>query len=56
MEAIRTYVSSIDSKKRVTIRGASYKYYEVKEYDKGCIVLEPRELKPPETISRRSKT
>lgn len=54
MEAVRTYTSSIDSKKRVTIRGASYKFYEVKEYENGCIVLEPRELKAPKTISAKT--
>lgn len=54
MEAVRTYTSTLDSKKRVTIRGASYKHYEVREYENGCIVLEPRELKAPKTISAKT--
>jgi len=55
MEAItKSYDVHIDSKKRVTLRGAMYKYYNVKEYKNGCIMLEPRELKIPETISKRT--
>ena len=55
MEAIiKDYTVHIDSKKRVTLRGAAYQYYNVKEYENGCIVLEPRELKTPESISANS--
>ena len=51
MTAVKDYTVHIDSKKRVTLRGALYKYYNVKEYDNGCIVLEPRELTIPDGIS-----
>lgn len=51
MEAIKDYNVHIDSKKRVTLRGAKYQYYYVREYENGCIVLEPRELKVPDSIS-----
>ena len=51
MEAIKDYTVHIDSKKRVTLRGALYQYYNVKEYENGCIMLEPRELTVPESIS-----
>lgn len=54
MEAVRDYIVHIDSKKRVTLRGAAYQYYNVREYKNGCIILEPRELKVPETISART--
>lgn len=54
MEAVRDYTVHIDSKKRVTLRGAAYQYYNVKEYQNGCIMLEPRELKVPETISAKT--
>lgn len=37
-----------------TIRGAAYQYYNVKEYGNGCIILEPRELAVPESISART--
>lgn len=54
MEAVKDYNVHIDSKKRVTLRGARYQYYNVKEYANGCIMLEPRELTVPDTISART--
>lgn len=54
MEAVRNYDVHIDSKKRVTLLGARYQYYNVSEYDNGCIMLEPRELAIPEEISSRT--
>ena len=54
MEAVKNYDVHIDSKKRETLRGARYQYYNVKEYDNGCIMLEPRELAIPEEISSRT--
>lgn len=54
MEAVRDYIVHIDSKKQVTLRGAAYQYYNVREYKNGCIMLEPRELKVPEGISART--
>ncbi len=53
MEAMKDYTVHIDSKKRVTLRGAKYQYYHVKEYNNGCIILEPRELSVPDTISEK---
>ena len=54
METIKDYTVHIDSKKRITLRGALYQYYNVKEYDNGCIILEPRELTVPDTISAKT--
>ncbi len=54
MEATRNYTAHIDSKNRVTIRGAMFQYYNVKEYENGCVMLEPRELTVPDTISART--
>ena len=51
MTAVKDYTVHIDNKKRVTLRGALYQYYNVKEYDNGCIMLEPRELTVPDSIS-----
>ncbi len=51
MTAIKDYTVHIDDKKRITLRGASCQYYNVKEYDNGCIILEPRELAVPDHIS-----
>ena len=54
MTAIKDYTVHIDSKKRITLRGALYPYYNVKEYENGCIMLEPRELTVPDSISART--
>lgn len=54
MDAVKDYTVHIDSKKRVTLRGAAYQYYNVREYKNGCIILEPRELIVPESISART--
>ena len=43
MEAMKDYVAHLDNKKRITLRGAAYQYYNVKEYGNGCIILEPRQ-------------
>lgn len=48
------YTAHLDAKHRLTLRGARYSYYQVKEYENGCIVLEPRELVIPEKISKKS--
>ncbi|SEA95730.1 hypothetical protein SAMN05216349_1663 [Oribacterium sp. KHPX15] len=54
MMAVKDYTVHIDSKKRITLRGALFQYYNVKEYDNGCIILEPRELTVPDSISTRT--
>ena len=53
MEAMKDYVAHLANKKRITIRGDAYRYYNVKEYGNGCIILEPRELVVLESISTR---
>lgn len=52
--SVKEYTAHIDSKKRISLRGARYQYYAVKEYDNGCIMLEPRELVAPEEISKKT--
>ena len=54
MEIVKDYMVHLDSKKRVTLRGAAYQYYNVREYQNGCIILEPRELVVPESISEKT--
>ena len=54
MDAVKDYTVHVDSKKRVTLRGAAYQYYNVREFQNGCIILEPRELTVPESISART--
>lgn len=50
-EAIKSYDAKIDSKKRITLRNALFEYFHVQEYDDGRIVLEPRELTVPFSVS-----
>lgn len=50
---MKDYVARLD-KKRIILRGATYHYYNVKEYGNGCIILEPRELSVPKSISART--
>ena len=54
MVELKKYDAHLDDKKRITLRGALFKYYLVKEYDNGCILLEPRELIKPKSISKRT--
>lgn len=55
MEATVTdYTAHLDAKRRLTLRGAKYTYYHVKEYPNGCIILEPRELVRPSEISAKT--
>ena len=49
-KAIAEYDLKTDSKKRVTLRRA-YDYYHATEYDDGRIMLEPRVLRAPDSIS-----
>lgn len=54
MKVINSYTAHTDSKKRITLRKSKFKYYNVKEYDNGCLVLEPRELVKPKGISNKA--
>ncbi len=54
MEALKNYTAHIDSKKRITLRGADFEYYNVREYENGCIMLEPRVLAVPKSISAKT--
>ena len=49
--AALTYDAKMDSKKRVTLRGAKYEYYNVQEMDDGSVLLSPRILVSPFEIS-----
>lgn len=51
-EIQKTYDIKLDSKKRFTIRNPKYEYYHVIEMEDGRIILEPRELVEPFTISK----
>jgi hypothetical protein len=51
-EVINEYDLKTDSKRRVTLRSSKYTYYHAREFEDGRILLEPRELRPPATLSR----
>ena len=51
---LKNYDAKLDSKKRITIRNPKYEYYHVTEQADGVVVLEPRELVDPFTISKNT--
>ena len=51
---LKNYDAKLDSKKRITIRNPKYDYYHVTEQDNGVVILEPRELIDPLTISKKT--
>lgn len=51
---VREYNAKLDSKKRITIRGARTTYYHVKEHEDGTIEMSPRELVHPDEISQKT--
>lgn len=54
MEVVRSYDAHLDAKNRITLRGANFQYYNVRVYENGCILLEPRVLITPDGISKRT--
>lgn len=48
---VREYDTRIDSRRRVTLRGSVFNYYHVSEMDDGRIILDPRELSTPFSVS-----
>ena len=49
--SVREYDAKLDSKKRITLRNAIFEYYHVSEMKDGRIILEPRELVKPFSVS-----
>lgn len=52
--ATLVYDAKMDSKKRITLRGAKYDYYNVQEMDDGSVLLSPRVLVSPFSISQNT--
>ena len=52
--AVKEYDAKLDSKKRLTLRNAMFEYYHVSEKADGTIVLEPRELTVPFSVSENT--
>jgi len=53
-EKKKEYDAKLDSKKRLTIRGARTEYYHVTEFEDGSVKLSPRKLIHPDEISKRT--
>lgn len=49
--AVREYDAKLDSKKRLTLRGASFEYYHVQVMSNRTIIVESRELTVPFQVS-----
>ncbi|NOX17199.1 MAG: hypothetical protein GXO87_02835 [Chlorobi bacterium] len=47
----KEYEAKLDGKNRLTVKEAQYSYYQVSEFDDGTVLLKPRVLVDPETIS-----
>ena len=51
---LNQYTAHLDTKKRLTIRGALAEFFAVKVFSDGHVLLEPRVLVDPDTISKRT--
>lgn len=54
-DSVKQYDARIDSKKRITLRGAQTEYFHVSEHDDGTIILSPRTLVHPDQVSEAYK-
>ena len=53
-KVIKQYTTSLDTKRRVTIREATFSHYNVKIYRDGKVILSPRVLIDPNTVSKNT--
>ena len=53
-QAIKEYDARLDSKKRITLRGAQTMFYRVREKSDGTIELSPRVLVHPDEVSAKT--
>lgn len=51
---LNRYTAHLDTKKRLTIRGALAEFFAVQVFSDGHVLLEPRILVDPGTISKRT--
>ena len=51
---MKEYDVHLDSKRRVTLRGATNDYYAVRLFSDGTVVMEPRVLTHPANISPKA--
>lgn len=53
-KVVAEYDVKRDDRKRITLRKPKFEYYHAIEYADGRVLLEPRELREPVTLSRRT--
>ncbi|MCR5761300.1 MAG: hypothetical protein K6F82_04835 [Sphaerochaetaceae bacterium] len=53
-KSVNEYDAKIDSRKRITLKNARYDYYYVQEFDDGRILMEPRVLTSPFSVSEQT--
>jgi hypothetical protein len=53
-KVVAEYDVKRDDRKRITLRRPKFEYYHATEYADGRVLLEPRELRAPDTVSRRT--
>jgi hypothetical protein len=53
-KVVAEYDVKRDDRKRITLRRPKFEYYHAIEYADGRVLLEPRELRVPDTISRHT--
>ena len=51
---VNQYDVAADAKKRISLRGATAKYFHVRALSNGAYMLEPRVLVPPNAVSTRA--
>jgi hypothetical protein len=51
MKTAMTYIGTLDSKNRLTIRKSHFKYYKVYALASGVVVLEPQKIDPVTSLS-----
>jgi hypothetical protein len=50
---VEEYDVAADAKKRISLRNATTKYFNIKALSNGCYILEPRVLVPPKALPAR---
>lgn len=53
-ELVNEYDARIDNKKRITLRNVIFDYFHIKQYKDGRVVLEPRVLVEPNSVSKKT--
>jgi hypothetical protein len=53
-KVVAEYDVKRDDRKRITLRRPKFEYYHATEYADGRVLLEPRELRTPDTLSLRT--